>query len=197
MSLGVCMIAYGKKARQMAYQCQKALLEYHRWPVAVDEGQRVDCPPGYNDVQRSRYSKTCLLDWSPFDQTLYLDVDTQVNGDIGVGFEMLGDGYDLVITPSTQQGTEALWHIGVEERLMTLFNMPEPLQLQGGVFWVRRCAATEQLFRLWRYEWLRWEQYDQGALLRALFQSPVRVYLLGRAFNGGALVAHHYGQVTQ
>jgi hypothetical protein len=201
---GVCLIAYGIRANVEAQQCIASLRQHHSWPYVIssDVGGLGHVslwqPDGYNDVQKSRWAKVTLDQWSPFDETLYLDADTRVQGDVSAGFDMLSDGFEMVMTPSQQQGQENMWHISHAEREYTyaLYECGDVLQLQGGVFWFKRCAAIAELFFAWRVEWLKFTKFDQAALLRALRCAPVRLHLLGRPFNGGAVVAHRYGKAA-
>lgn len=201
---GACLIAYGPKAEAEAQQCIESLLQFHDLPYAIASDVsgrhhvKIWQTDDYTDVQRSRWAKVTLDMWSPFDETLYLDADTRVQGSVEHGYEMLDDGWDMVITPSAHQGSDNMWHIAPDEREYTylLYECGDVLQLQGGVFWFRRSAAITALFNAWRDEWRKWQQFDQAALLRALILSPVKVHLLGRPFNGGAVVAHRHGRAA-
>lgn len=151
--------------------------------------------PDMTNVQRSRFIKTHLVALSPYRQTLYLDADCRVLKSVMAGFRALDDGWDLAITPSSNQGDDLFWHVGDEERSHTLFDVGhEPVQLQGGVCWFRKSQRVRDLFAAWREEWARWQDQDQAALVRALHRSPVRVWLFGRYYNGGAGVAHQFGR---
>jgi len=68
-----------------------------------------------------------------------------------------------------------LWVSGMAEETTDMTNQ-EPTQE------VRR-----------RAEWLRFRDQDQAALLRALAIAPVRAWLVGHPWNGGALVDHRFG----
>lgn len=131
------------------------------------------------------------LSWG---QVLYLDADTRVLGDVMAPFGILDDGLDLVLTPSENQGANVLCHIGSDDRADTLDMLcnPDPLQLQAGVMWFDRVRCSH-LFEAWRDEWKKHSSQDQGALLRALDREPVRVHILGREWNGGAVIEHRFG----
>jgi hypothetical protein len=133
---------------------------------------------------------------SPYELTLYIDADTRVNGSVTAGFELLESGFDMAIAPSVNQGgTSLMWHIGSDDRRATLdaIGNPLPLQLQAGVMFFNRLTCAP-LFRAWREEWLKFENQDQGALLRALHRCPVKIALLGRDWNDGKLIEHHFGR---
>jgi len=145
-----------------------------------------------------RWAKVNLNNLSPFTHTLYIDADTLVHGDLSAGFDILSDGWDAAIVPSQQQGTELLWHVTEEERQATLDELEyEPVQLQGGLFFFQKNEPVDRFFTAWRSEWLRWKGQDQGALLRALKDAPIHIWLLGFPWNGGAIVAHRYGRARE
>jgi hypothetical protein len=206
MTHGVCLIAYGEKAEREAQECLASLRQYHQWPHVM-VGNMNSLPNSIaiyqqttdDNIRRSRYAKVTLDQWSPFSDTLYLDADTRVQGDLSVGFEMLEDGFEMLITYSTSQGRENMWHIAPDEREATYteWECGDLLQLQGGVIWFRKCDNVSNFFEAWRREWLRWRQFDQAALLRALRVAPVKMHILGRPFNGGAVVQHRHGRAAR
>ncbi len=201
MALGVCYVVYGEAARLEAMESIRSLRRYHGdWPVWVVGDREV---PGAEWVElpaedhTGRWAKLSLDTIVPWEQWLYLDADTRVHGDLAVGFTALDDGWDMVITPSAMQGSDCLWHIGAEDRFYTLaITGPEPLQLQAGLWFARKTDRMRQFFAAWREEWECYRGQDQGALLRALWRIPVRIWLLGRDFNGGAVVEHRFGKAV-
>lgn len=192
---GVVMVVYGGAAEIALNRAQTALHDIcHDMPVTIYR-ERVE---GYTDMQQSRWAKVTLLDWTPYPYTAYLDADTQVIQDIRAGFEALEAGFDLVLVPSQNQGDQMLWHVGEADKAETLDTIgAQPLQLQAGVMFVAKNARTRALFDCWRAEWLKYRNQDQGALLRALYQCPVKVWLLGRPYNGGSVIGHHWGSIRR
>jgi hypothetical protein len=198
---GVSYVAYGSAAVAAARCSIKSLRQFHSWPVAVvtnaPETFR-DCiairygEPGAG-ARRAKLNLDNLLpaEWQSF---LYLDADTIVHGDLGAGFDVLADGWDLAITASEHQEIGWLWHAGEAERALTLEECGRALQLQGGVWYAARNERTAALFAAWRAEWERFGAIDQGALLRALERTPVKLWLLGHDYNGGELVEHLFGK---
>ena len=189
---GVAYVAFGAQAEQEQEQAVASLQRVHSWPVEVVR----NAPLGLTDMQASRWAKTHLLDLVPFEQILYLDADTRVQGDLSAGFQVLDDGWDIALAFSENQGQDWLWHVGDEERNATraAWGGMEPLQLQAGMMFVARNERTYELFAEWQRQWAQWKDQDQGALLRALRIKPVRVWLFGRPWNGGALVRHLFGR---
>jgi hypothetical protein len=196
---GIVYVAYGNKAKEQMKFNYRALQQagMDDIPVTViDENVFPQRDRG------ARWSKLNLDTLSPYDHTLYLDADTRVRADIRVGFEILADGFDLVIVPSSAQGSRLFGHIGEDERERTfeVLGNPWPLQLQGGVFWFVKSEPVLDLFAAWREEWERYEDQDQAALLRALDRvANIKVWLLSSSFNSGALnqgalVEHYFGR---
>lgn len=151
-----------------------------------------DCDPG------GRLAKMRLLEFADpaADRVLYLDADTRIISPLPLD-ALLGPkvGYDLAITPSAAQGADAMWHIGAEERAQTLIELgdPAPLCYNAGVFLMTRNQQTQAFCRAWVDEWWRWQDQDQAAFLRALHRVPLKLWLLGREFNGGQIIAHRFG----
>lgn len=198
MTRGVCLIACGEKAEREARECIESLRKFHTWQcVTMSSG--IDMPDGYDNIQKSRHAKVTLDQWSPFTDTLYLDADTRVQGDLSAGFDMLDDGFEMLITNSASQGRDNMWHVAPDEREATYeaWGCGDLLQLQGGVFWFRKCDNVTNFFEAWRREWFRWRQFDQAALLRALRVAPVKLHILGRPFNGGSVVQHRHGRAVR
>ena len=197
---GVVYIVYGEAARREALASLESLRVYNDWPVAVigEAVRGVENIPFDDRGARGRWAKVNLERLSPFEQTLYLDADTRVNGRLTAGFEMLGDGWELVFAPSARQGHDVMGHLPPEERGFTIEYLAneEPLQFQAGVFFFGRGERVNGLFAAWREEWQRFRDQDQGALLRALRRYPVRVWVLGLAWNSarGPLVEHLFGR---
>lgn len=183
---GVVYVAIGDVAKNEARQSLSSLKRYNDLPVTIID--KFD-----NPGKGARWAKLNIDQLVDYDRVLYLDADTRINGDITPGFSIL-DEWDLAIAPSSNQGNFVFAHVRKGEKLQTVRELGYiPLQLQAGVMFFdrKRCA---DLFECWRQEWLRWKDQDQAALLRALAQCPVRVWLLGRDWNGGELVEHLFGR---
>jgi hypothetical protein len=67
----------------------------------------------------------------------------------------------------------------VEDAVGTLYA----LQFNGGVWAFRRCPAMQRFFERWRREWEVHAQRDQGALIRALYMEPIKIWVLGNEWN--------------
>jgi hypothetical protein len=196
---GVLYVAYGDGAIRETKASIETLRKQHDWPVSVISDRPIEGAkhihkaefPGA--VSGGRWAKVNLDLLSPYDNTLFLDADTRIFGKLDVGFNLLANGWELVMVPSISQGEKALHHLNEVDRLATFQEAPGVLQLNTGVMWFRKTRHTATLFRAWRKEWKRFKDKDQGALLRALVCNPVALYLLGRDYNGGTIVQHRYG----
>jgi hypothetical protein len=57
------------------------------------------------------------------------------------------------------------------------------LQFNGGVWAFGRNQRIASFFKRWQREWERYAQRDQGALIRAMYSDPLKVYVLGNEWN--------------
>ena len=198
---GVIVVAYGGKAKAEAEAMIESLHQFHDWPVmAISDG----AISGADMIWRfehegwgARWAKLNQDQLAPWDRWLYLDADTRVLGDLSAGFDVLDDGWDIAITMSQHQQSNWLWQASEEERAATWERPGIILSLQGGVFFVQRNDCTTRFFDTWRQEWQRFAHIDQAALVRSVLLCPIRLWLLGRAYNGGELVDHRFGRAVR
>ena len=190
-------VAYGRKAYNEAVASIETQHKFHDWPVKVVGDKPIKGTSFTNLEDRGtpgRWAKVNLNKVSDWEYTLFLDADTRIHGDLSLGFTLLERGFDLVMVPSRPQHNEMLRHLKKDERTITMRELPlDPLQLNTGVMWFGPGAAP--LFELWREEWERWKDKDQGALLRALYRHPVNLAILGWPYNSqnGEIVEHRFG----
>lgn len=204
MTHGAVVVAYGDAARREARACIAALREHNPMPVVVLCDEPLGIPgvvdatglPGGRGARWAKLHADRVVprSWQSF---VYLDADTRVNQDIGAGFEILADGWDVALAHSNNQADELFWHVDASEVGVTLYEIENvwPLQLQCGVMFCRRNDAVAALFEAWREEWQRWQGQDQAAFVRALHRAPVRLWLLGQPWNGGAVIGHRWGAI--
>lgn len=191
---GVVYVTYGQKAKQEAMESIKSLKQHNNLPVTITDERVFPGEKGMTDSQRARWGKLNIPEIVDYDNVLYLDADTRIHGDLSTGFSIL-DAWDMAIVPSKNQGADLFAHIpDPVEKQATVEEIgnPWPLQLQAGLFFFRRLECVG-FFSAWRDEYRRYQDQDQAAFLRALHREPIRVWLLGRPFNGGELVEHRFG----
>lgn len=201
---GIIYVAYGERARKEFYQSFTFLRRYNDYPVSLISSRPypksgIDWIEFPDKDVGGRQAKLNIDLLSPYDHTMYIDADTRPRQSIQNGFRPLEDGWDFVVTPSSQQEKNFLWKCSKEEvmRTMDIYSTRRILSLQGGVFFFRKSLQVHKFFEFWRQEWGRFGDQDQGAMLRAMALSPLRVWLLGRPWNGGAVIGHLFGRATR
>jgi hypothetical protein len=196
MSRGVVWVAFGDKALECVRFAKESVEDACPGldTYTLTTRPRVEI---VDDVSLSRWAKLTLLEWSPFESTAYLDADTRVYKSLSPGFEAIESGWDIAIAPSqNQREDDWLWHVDFGDRLLTINSLQfRALQLQAGVMFVARNDRTYEFFSAWREEWSAFHNQDQAALLRALYRVPVKIWLLGRPWNGGSVIGHRFGDL--
>lgn len=207
MNRGVLYVSYGENAH---WECKESLLSLKRSNPELVACVLTDSPQQFRThakyVTRAdsepygRWAKLNADVFSPFEHTLYIDADTRIHGKLTPLFDALEAGWDFVATLSQQQGTHH-WLNGLDEseRESTIDCVGFlPAQVQGGLWSFVQNERTRDFFQAWREEWqsVGIEQ-DQAALSRALRYSPMKVALLGRAFNNGAVTNHRFGSARR
>jgi len=119
---------------------------------------------------------------------LYLDADTEVTAPIYQFFEWVEDGWEFVICKDPHLMDE-LGHFARRNNQAELRQLAETvktlhaLQINGGVWACARNRRVKAFFERWQTEWERFAQRDQGALVRALYADPLKVWILGNEWN--------------
>jgi hypothetical protein len=204
---GVFYVAYGTRARKEALLSIATLKRSNpTLPVCIvsddiqvfksDTQDQLE----FDSDKHGRLAKLNIDQLSPFKHTLYLDADTRVYLPLDSLFKPLTDGFEFVATASEQQGANWLWHIDDSEREITAneIGISNPLQIQGGVWAFKKTPKMRSFFSHWRKEYKRFDSiYDQAALTRAWHKVPIKTWLVGREFNGGAVIAHLFGNAKR
>lgn len=185
--------------------------EWHRW-TGPDPFDR---EAAHNYHFRAGRVKPYLHRYVPWDQTLYMDTDAVVIGDLTPAFAML-DTFDICVTyhpdPHRRiatQDVDALynkplcgWYHNRREREYTtdLFGDGITPYWNSGVILWRKCPESERALLAWADEWERFAQWDeQLALMRAVRANPLRLCVLPVAWNAphrnlARVVFHWYGR---
>lgn len=137
-----------------------------------------------------RAAKLLAYEFTPLEwkAVLYLDADTEVaSGDVKLYFELIEDGWEFAICkdPMREDVAQLPRHKYEAAELTALeaLGTLHLLMLNGGVWSFGRGEQTEKFFQRWQLEWQRFGMRDQGALLRALYVDPLKVYVLGNEWN--------------
>jgi lipopolysaccharide biosynthesis glycosyltransferase len=197
---GALWIAVGDKAKAEARKSEETFKRHHRWPTKIITPKGLALPGEMSNDQIAHYMKVSMYQLSPFNPSVFLDADTEINGSLEVGLQILSKGWDLVMVPSFQPGGSehrALWHLSREDRDYTFEQLGtwKHIMFNTGVMFFERNKRVESLMESWKQEWLRFKDRDQGAFLRALAKNPVRLWILGAAYNSykGEIVNHMFG----
>lgn len=196
---GVIYCVYGK-AWQLVDEAIASLHQFNPdmpYRIVSDESKGDHLVILFEDKQKlARQAKTNLEKLSPFKHTLYLDIDMLIQQPIDTYFTQLDQGYDMAIAMSQQQGDRWCWHITEDEREFTLNEIGmRPIQFQAGAFSFKKSPKIRAFFAEWRRQWTIYQGHDQAALTRALRAKQIRLSVLGRAFNNGAVIKHDFGAI--
>lgn len=82
MTRGIVSIYWGDESKLPIERLKASVTKFH--PELPHEIIKVEAP---TDSASSLNLKASMFDMSPFDETLFLDIDTVVLGDLGFGFE--------------------------------------------------------------------------------------------------------------
>jgi hypothetical protein len=192
---GIYCVAFGDPARTCALRMMKSAKQFMpEIPICLCSDRKIG-PEDVLVTQKDtdiggRRAKLRAYELSPaeWEQVLYLDADTKVVGDIRFYFQLIEDGWEFVICkdPHLMDTMHAFRRKGnlaeLEETAKKIHTM-HTLQYNGGVWAFCRNDRVARFFGRWLKEWDRHAQRDQGALIRAMYTEPLRVYLLGNEWN--------------
>ena len=148
----------------------------------------------------------CPAEW---DMVLYLDADTELVAPVPQFFQWLSDGWEFVICTDLDPTLHSFSRrAGASEMtaIQAVTGSLHVLPLNGGVWAFRRCDRVAAFFVRWRMEYEKFVERDQGALLRALYTGPLRLWLLGLEWNTfvphchdltTAGIRHHVGEARR
>jgi len=206
---GIYVVAFGAPARKCANRCIRACKrQMPDIPIALcateplDAGEDIfiqceDLDIGGRTAKLAAY-KHAPKEW---EYVLYLDADTEPAEDISFIFETLAKGWEILICRDMAKYAVARFMLRADnheesEATWELMGTDEVLQYNGGVFAFRRCERTAEFFRLWQTEWQRWAGRDQGALLRALYLHPMKLFVLSNQWNASDRYPDPIGKVA-
>jgi len=205
---GVYLVAFGDPSRECARRCIDSVHKYMPgWPVAL----AADKPIGSEDVFikhvdadiGGRIAKLKCDELAPAEwkYILYFDADIEVMGDISFLFRVLQTGWELVLCKDNNKYglvREMKRPDNLDECVDTWAKMgsSELLQYNGGVLAYRRSSNTKQFFERWQKEWNKYGKRDQGALLRALYAKPLRMFLLLNQWNATTRYELPHGDIA-
>jgi hypothetical protein len=220
---GVIYMAWGENAIRQAHYSMMSLWDFERdMPVMVlgDEKAgrfyrrihkvqfvQIDTDP-FDPDGRMGFKfmagriKPLMAKLSPWEQTLYVDADSQFARSPQPGFDLL-DRWDMAIACHSKGVGGTDWTNVLErDETAELLGSPHVLYHNSGMIFWRKSERIEALFDAWHQEWLIYQHWDeQVALLRALMKSDVVYRNLPISWNHHdskkAYILHHqFGKGT-
>ena len=192
---GIYCVAFGEPARESALRLMTSAKQHMPdIPICLCAAKKVGpedllIKQPDSDVG-GRRAKLRAYELAPaeWQAVLYLDADTEVVAPIYHFFEWVEDGWEFVICKDPHLMDELTAFERKNNRQETeetrqAVRTWRALQLNGGVWAFGRNERVAAFFARWQEEWERHAQRDQGALLRALYADPLRVWVLGNEWN--------------
>ncbi len=192
---GIYCVAFGEPAREAALKMMTSAKQHMPdIPIALCAASKIGPEDVFIREEDSdvggRRAKLKAYELSPaeWQAVLYLDADTEVVGPIYRFFEWVEDGWEFVICKDPHlmdELTSFERRNNKEETQETQAQLRtwRALQLNGGVWAFGRNERVTAFFQRWQAEWEKHAQRDQGALLRALYADPLKVWVLGNEWN--------------
>jgi hypothetical protein len=217
---GIYCVAFGDPARACAQRMMETAKQHMpEIPIALCSDRKIGPEDVLiDDVPDSdiggRRAKLRAYELSPaeWESVLYLDADTEViSPDARFFFQLIEDGWEFVICKdphlmdtmhSFRRNTNLQELQETAEKIHTMHT----LQYNGGVWAFARNDRVKRFFDRWLAEWEVHAQRDQGALIRAMYTEPLKVYLLGNEWNHfkkytkgieAVAVEHHPGRARR
>lgn len=187
-SCGIIYTAFGSEFNRLAYETIKYSSQFRECPVCVFTNIKENTFPwsSIKNLERryipvgneyNRDIKTRIIEYTPFDISLYLDADTvlQKKG-IESLFDLLDDDHDigLRITHTVLTGTK-VWKV-YKEAMVLLEAIPPVDIYYGGFFIFKKNQKTTSFFSLWNEYWKKTGcGRDMPALACAVKKSGIKV----------------------
>jgi hypothetical protein len=202
MTRGIYVVAFGDPSRTCALALMRSIKTYlAEIPVCLCSDRRIgpedvlvlreDGEGSGNDIG-GRKAKLSAYDVTPaeWDAVLYLDADTEIvpPADVRRFFDWIEDGWEFVICKDphlmdTLQAYARRNNYAEMALLQKTFGTLNALMYNGGVWAFARSERVKRFFARWQRNWEKHAQRDQGPLLSAMHEDPLRVLLLGNEWN--------------
>jgi hypothetical protein len=192
---GIYVVAFGDPARKCAQRLMKTAKQHMPdIPICLCAAKKIGpedllvIQPDSDIGGRRAKLKAYQLTPKEWTSVLYLDADTKVVAPIYFFFELIEDGWEFVICKDPHL-MDTMFHYRRKNNLAELeetekkIHTLHTLQYNGGVWAFGRNARVARFFARWLKGWDKYAGRDQGALIRAMYTEPLRVYLLGNEWN--------------
>jgi len=164
LSNGVLFVVFGERFYNLAMKTIKHSRKFTELPICVltniknNEFERIE-NTSYIYINRpdceNRFVKTNMINYTPFDTTIYIDCDAVIQKE---GVEQvidMVDGFDLLfeVYGTWTNQTKALSYYRIT---MSVLNVEFPLMLYYGAFIVfNKTEKAYKFFREWHENWIR------------------------------------------
>lgn len=211
MNRGVLYVAYGAPAIACTHRAVVSLQTHEPdmdYRVITNESVRgLKCTLAQATDKGARDVKTHLPAFVPdgWEQAIYIDADTVVLRPLERFFQPLERGWDIVMVRDRLADTVVHCRLKLQEELQytaEAYEGGDLTQFSGGIMAWNVCKVVTRFFRRWHAEWARFGYRDQGALVRALVQTPIAMWPLGWRANGpdpevALEIWHQHGKARQ
>lgn len=192
-SRGVVYLAFGRPYLAMALYSRMTLAESNpslsACIITNIEINKSDLPCLTDDdylvvldgsTSENRLVKTSIVDYSPFDETFFIDCDTVIMSRLDHGFEYVRF-FDVCVRlnpyPQTRKGKADI-------PLFEGLGVGDCPHWNSGVLIFRKTDAAKQFFRDWAKNFkCLGNKYDQVSLVKAVFESSARFLSLDGRWN--------------
>ena len=192
---GIYMVAFGDPSRKCAQKLIAGIKKHMpEIPICLCAASKIGGEtllikqPDSDIGGRRAKLKAYELSPAEWESVIYLDADTEVVGDIRFYFQLIEDGWEYVICKDPHLMDTMFSfrrHNNAEEVEETTAQIKtlHTTQINGGVWAFARNDRVARFFARWQMEWEKHAGRDQGALVRAMYTEPLRMYLLGNEWN--------------
>ena len=182
--LGVLYIVWGSFDVDILLRSIRSVRNCLKLPVCLaGEGfpsvleKSVDIYVPFDSKGRDLHSKDCMYNMSPFEVTLFLDLDTIVLGNLDFGFEMAqSHGLSLVLAPAFRVANYYLSLPDISCGDLIVYNT--------GVIFFKKTKAVREVFDKWRFYNEHYQlACDQPGLALSLYATKFNPFVLPRTWN--------------
>jgi len=131
-------------------------------------------------TEDNRLVKTALIDYSPYDNTMYIDADTIHRVAVDWAFDYLKSFSICCCLAEINEDLSRAGHITKEEIKYTqkICQIKHPTQFNGGMVLFRKDEVSKRFFEAWLREWQVFKRRDQAAMVRAFYTTGIAPYIL-------------------
>jgi len=185
MKRGALYICYGDKYIQEGIISAESLKKFHPDLHITFLSDKAFLSKFVDNVEiikpKAKRPKVEHIKQSPYEETLFLDVDTVIDSPIDDIFKLLSK-FDMAICDDTCRKRPKYSKIMTEYK-----NIPYGFsELNTGVICFKKTESIDNLFSLWRAYYKKYNNkcpWDQPSFRISLWESDVKFHVLPREYN--------------